>query len=219
MPTPKSVLRPQIKSLIRRIPQSSLDHQSQLILDVLKSVLKPYSSVACFMDMGRGEVRTLPIIRYLFDTNKKVYLPRCTNTRASGHQVLRQGVESHPHLTFHEMRNIAQVENLQPQGKYQLLEPPLEEPHPHPPSLDVVLVPGVAFCLETGARMGHGAGFYDDFIHRTVHQHGKRPLLVGLALQEQVVPYVPTEAHDHHMDAVVCGNGTIHWIEPNQTNV
>ncbi|SCU91757.1 LAME_0E13696g1_1 [Lachancea meyersii CBS 8951] len=215
MTTPKSILRPQIKKLIRQIPQASLDHQSQLILDALKPALQPHLSVACFMDMGRGEVRTLPIISHLFEAHKRVYLPRCTDTKTSGHPVLRGGVDSHPHLTFHEMRNMAQVEALKPQGKYQLLEPPLEEPHPHPPKLDVVLVPGVAFCVKTGARMGHGAGFYDDFIHRTLQKHGKRPLLVGLALQEQVVPHVPTELHDHHMDAIVCGDGTIHWIGNN----
>ncbi|SCU80550.1 LANO_0B00496g1_1 [Lachancea nothofagi CBS 11611] len=212
MPTPKSILRSQIKAYIRQIPQSTLDHQSKLILNALKSVIDGQSSVACFMDMGRGEVRTLPIIKYLFDAHKHVYLPRCTNTQISGHQVLRPGVNSHPHLTFHEMQSLAHVEALEPQGKYQLREPPVQEPHPHPPNLDVVLVPGVAFSLTGGARMGHGAGFYDDYIHRTSHRHGKRPLLIGLALQEQIVPQVPTEAHDHHMDCIICGDGTVHWF-------
>ncbi|SCU78918.1 LADA_0A08548g1_1 [Lachancea dasiensis] len=212
MTTSKLVLRPQIKKRIRQISSTTLDHQSQLILNALKPILQRFCSVACFLDMGRGEVRTMPIISHLFETKKHVFLPRCTDTQISGHRVLRPGVESHPHLTFHEMPSLEYVQRLEPQGKYQIREPPLEEPHPHPPNLELVLVPGVAFSPLSGARMGHGAGFYDDFIHRTLDTHGKRPLLIGLALEEQLVPEVPTEAHDHHMDGIVCGDGTVRWF-------
>ncbi|CUS24922.1 LAQU0S22e00166g1_1 [Lachancea quebecensis] len=212
MEATKAAIRPGLKKLLKGIPDANLDQQSELILRALEPAVDHYTKVACYMDMGRGEVRTMPIISYLFKTGKQVFLPRCTNTRASGHAVLRQGVISHPHLTFHHMLSLAQVQELKPQGKYQLREPALEEPHPLPPELDVVLVPGVAFSLANGARMGHGAGFYDDFIHRTLHTHGKRPLLIGLALKEQILPEVPTEAHDHHMDCIISGDGSVHWF-------
>ncbi|KAM3164015.1 5-formyltetrahydrofolate cyclo-ligase [Lachancea thermotolerans] len=208
----KAAIRPGLKKLLREVPNASLELQSALILRALEPTLEDHTKVACYMDMERGEVRTMPIISHLFAVGKQVYLPRCTNTRISGHAVLRQGVESHPHLTFHQMLSLAQVQALKPQGKYQLREPALEEPHPLPPELDVVMVPGVAFSLANGARMGHGAGFYDDFIQRTLHTHGKRPLLIGLALKEQIVPEVPTEAHDHHMDCIICGDGSVHWF-------
>ncbi|HRJ49506.1 MAG TPA: 5-formyltetrahydrofolate cyclo-ligase [Phycisphaerales bacterium] len=65
-------------------------------------------------------------------------------------------------------------------------------------SIDVVLVPGVAFG-ERGERLGRGGGFYDRFLAR-----GElRALRVGIAFDFQVVPDIPADAHDVRMDAVV----------------
>ncbi|SCU83455.1 LAMI_0C03290g1_1 [Lachancea mirantina] len=208
----KRVLRARLKSFLRQIPQTEINNQSAAVLEALKPLLADYKHIACFMSMDRGEVVTTPILKWLFQAGKTVYLPRCTSTDASGHINLRNTGKPHPHLTFHRMRSYAAVESLRPQGKYQLREPLLEIPHPLPPKLDVILVPGVAFSPQNGARMGHGAGFYDDFIHRTLHHHAQKPLLVGLALQQQLVQDIPMEQHDNCMDAVVSGDGSIHWV-------
>lgn len=213
MSTSKTSIRPGLKRLLRNIPAAVLDQQSDCVLRALKPTLANHTEVACFMDMGYGEVRTMPIISHLFDTHRQVYLPRCTTTALSGQSVLRPNVDSHPHLTFHHVPSLKHVQALEPQGKYKLREPPAEDPHPTPPDLDIILVPGVAFSLANGARMGHGAGFYDDYISRTLQTHGKRPLLIGLALQEQILEEVPTEPHDYHMDCIICGDGSIHWYK------
>lgn len=209
----KRALRSQLKSILRDIPQKELEIQSANILHSLKPLLAGNANVGCFMNMENAEVKTMPIMQFLIEHNTQVYLPRCTNTSQSKHVVLRPGINSHAHLTFHRMNSFSQITALHPSGKYQLKEPALEEPHPLPPHLDILLVPGVAFCLKNGARMGHGAGFYDDYIQRTFHHNGRKPILIGLALNEQIVDDIPLETHDHHMDCIVCGDGSVHWFQ------
>ncbi|KAJ9111318.1 hypothetical protein QFC20_002609 [Naganishia adeliensis] len=67
---------------------------------------------------------------------------------------------------------------------------------PDAPTLDVILVPGVCFDTKF-QRLGHGKGYYDRFIKRYrayAAQRGDRPpLLVALALTEQMLPFPAAE--------------------------
>lgn len=67
-----------------------------------------------------------------------------------------------------------------------------------PATLDVVVVPGLAFARD-GRRLGRGRGHYDRFL-ATV---GPRCLSVGVGFAEQLVDDVPTAEHDVRLDAVV----------------
>lgn len=58
-----------------------------------------------------------------------------------------------------------------------------------PKDLDLILVPLVAFDDE-GRRLGYGGGYYDNFLPRSQAQK------IGIALEVQRVPDVPTEEHD-----------------------
>ena len=88
-------------------------------------------------------------------------------------------------------------------GMYKILEPRVElrslaEKRVQPPELDLVMTPGVAFD-RTGARMGHGKGYYDKLL-----QHA--PLdapLVALAFECQLFPEIPTAAHDIFMGRII----------------
>jgi 5-formyltetrahydrofolate cyclo-ligase len=78
-----------------------------------------------------------------------------------------------------------------------------------PPPLDLILLPGVAFDA-SGARLGHGKGFYDNFIRRVRERHCQlglpQPTLAALALDEQVLEEmgaVPMTELDERVDLVV----------------
>lgn len=71
-------------------------------------------------------------------------------------------------------------------------------PSVEPESLDVVLVPGLAFDAR-GGRLGRGAGFYDRFLPAV----GQRCVRIGVCMDEQIVPHVPTEPFDAPVDLVV----------------
>lgn len=60
---------------------------------------------------------------------------------------------------------------------------------------DCILVPGVAFDAACN-RLGQGAGYYDRLLAQT------RAYLIGMAFPAQLVPHVPTDAHDHALHAV-----------------
>ncbi len=67
-----------------------------------------------------------------------------------------------------------------------------------PRTIDLVLVPGLAFDL-AGGRLGQGGGYYDRFLAAPE----VRALTCGLCFQGQVVEVVPTESHDRRMDFLV----------------
>lgn len=69
-----------------------------------------------------------------------------------------------------------------------------------PESIDLLIVPGVAFTSE-GARLGRGKGYYD----RYLGQSGLRAFRVGVCFAHQVVEALPVEPHDRPMDAVCFG--------------
>ncbi len=64
--------------------------------------------------------------------------------------------------------------------------------------LDVIFMPGLAFD-HNGGRLGRGRGCFDRGL-RDLASWPKRPILVGLLLDEQLVDYVPTASHDIVLD-------------------
>ncbi len=88
----------------------------------------------------------------------------------------------------------------------------LREPSPaaataDPATLDLILVPGLAFDPR-GGRLGRGAGFYDRFLADLRHAGGKATL-VALALDEQILESVPMDRHDVCMDLIVTPTRTL----------
>jgi 5-formyltetrahydrofolate cyclo-ligase len=67
-----------------------------------------------------------------------------------------------------------------------------------PASLDVVVVPGLAFTAD-GRRLGQGGGHFDRFLPRLRADC----LTVGVCFREQLVTELPTGAHDVAVHLVV----------------
>lgn len=78
--------------------------------------------------------------------------------------------------------------------------------------IDLVLVPGLGFD-ESGHRIGRGAGFYDRFLS----QPSFRGMICGLALEEQVIPAVPTQHHDVPLDMLVTDT-KVRWFPRSGTD-
>ena len=67
-----------------------------------------------------------------------------------------------------------------------------------PATLDVVVVPGLAFTAD-GARLGQGGGHFDRFLVRL----RAGCLTIGVCYAEQLVDHLPTSDLDVHVDRVV----------------
>lgn len=98
-----------------------------------------------------------------------------------------------PRLRFHR----ADAGPLAP-GRFGLREPAPTAPEIPVDELDAVIVPGLAFDAE-GRRLGFGGGYYDSVFGTS----GKRPALIGLCYDFQVVARCPAGDGDVPVDLVV----------------
>jgi len=85
-------------------------------------------------------------------------------------------------------------ETLLETGPFDLIQPRADAEEAEPA---LMIVPLLAFTAE-GDRLGQGGGYYDRW-------HAAHPLVpaIGIAWDCQLVDSLPTESHDHPLDAVV----------------
>ena len=73
-----------------------------------------------------------------------------------------------------------------------------------PETIDLVLVPGLAFSADR-RRLGRGGGFFD----RLLGGKGANAFKLGICFSFQIVDAMATEGHDVVMDAVVTESATL----------
>lgn len=92
------------------------------------------------------------------------------------------------------------VERCRAAGK--IVVKPEDVPPPDPVSIDVVVIPGLAFT-ERGDRLGQGGGWYDRFLVGLPANCAT----IGVGFESQLRDDLPTEPHDVRLDAVVTEHG------------
>jgi 5-formyltetrahydrofolate cyclo-ligase len=140
-------------------------------------------TVMYYIDV-RSEVRTRHDLPSALTQGKKIVVPWCNDKGEL------------------ELFHLESMDELAV-GMYKILEPKpelrnLPAKQVAATELDIVMVPGVAFD-RTGARMGHGKGYYDKLLQ---HARPDAPL-VALAFECQLFPEIPTAAHDIFMDLII----------------
>jgi len=149
------------------------------------------AKIALLYVNGDYEVRTHNIIKRTYGYGKIVVLPAFDPVKF-------------------EM-NLMKVDNFEKDlipGPRGVLEPdasrckvvPLER-------IDIALIPGLAFD-EKGGRIGSGKGYYDRLIPRLAITTRK----VALTFEEQIIPQVPMEPHDKHVDIIITDERVIYKI-------
>jgi 5-formyltetrahydrofolate cyclo-ligase len=167
-----------------RRQQPDKDDLSAIILDKFMQ-LPEYAAaqtVMFYVDV-RAEVRTRHALPLALLSGKRVVIPYCVDGLL-------------------ELFLLEEMDELET-GMYRILEP-REELRVLPgkrvdvKSLDLIMVPGVAFDRR-GGRTGHGKGYYDKLLE---HARSDTPL-VALAFECQMFPEIPVQEHDVFMDCVV----------------
>ena len=130
-----------------------------------------------FLNM-KGEVSLDTFLIQALKEGKEVYVPYCF---ANGHMEAVQ------------MTSLNEVVH----GMYGIRVPKEGSPRIAPEQLEWIIVPGLAFDAE-GHRLGRGAGFYDRYLQRA-----PQAAVTAVAGDIQIVPHVPTEAHDYPLPAVL----------------
>lgn len=192
----KQSLRKAIAAKLSLLSPKDVLAQSSTVSHLVQELAAFKSSqlVALYMSMPGIEIDTLDLIRRCFEQHKTVYLPSCSDEAGKPMKTMR----------FLKVGSFEEVLALQPRGKYKLREPTEGVDAMLLGSIDLVIVPGVAFTKE-GYRLGHGAGYYDRFLSEFQLQFDKKPFLVGVGLADQMVDSLPIEPHDWTLDEVIVG--------------
>jgi 5-formyltetrahydrofolate cyclo-ligase len=134
-----------------------------------------------------GEMGVSNLLSTIISLGKRCYLPALRPMRPN-------------RLWFMEYRP---EDHLTP-NRYGIIEPSIHRRKPRPAySLDLVLVPLVAFDA-TGNRIGMGGGFYDrTFSYLTFRNKWHKPRLVGVAHELQRLNSIKKNPWDISLDAVV----------------
>ncbi len=166
------------------IDANSLTQSSLRLCDHLKQIeqLQSAQHIAAYIAI-RGEISLDPIMEYLADAAKHLYLP-----------VLRgEAMHFAPWLPG---------QPLQKKG-FGLLEPESAESHWRPAEqLDLVLAPLVVFDKHCN-RIGQGGGFYDRAFAFKKNNPGASPFLLGVAHESQQESHLPVQAWDVPLDTIV----------------
>ena len=144
-------------------------HQRARGMDALRNS----ASTGAYYPAG-GEVLTQDIIQEMLSSGRDVSLPRITGDAM-------------------EFRRIAGFASLE-KGRFDIMEP--KEGCPAAGPLDAVLVPAVAVS-PSGARLGHGHGFYDRFLA------GTGAVSIALAFEKQIARNIPMSESDVAVDWIV----------------
>lgn len=135
-----------------------------------------------------GELDPSPAARYAARIGCRLYVPRILDLR-------RRRME------FVELRFGCGIG-----GAKQLVARATMQRRIDPRSLDVVLVPLVAFDL-LGHRLGFGAGFYDRKFAFLRRAYRTRPLLIGIGYEFQRVDHLVPSPWDVSLHAVTTERG------------
>ena len=174
----KKELRAQVRQYKRQFTQQQLGELSLPIVARVRPLLRDAQTVVAYYSLD-DEVCTHSLIDELLAAGKTVYLPKVVSDEAM------------------VLCRYTGPDSLQ-QGAFGIMEP-VGSPLPTNTTIDVVLVPGMAFDTE-GHRLGRGKGYYDRFLSTLTNP---RPRLIGVCFDFQKVDFVPTEACDISVDLVV----------------
>lgn len=215
-----------------------------------QAAYKNARSLSVYLSMPSGEISTDAIVRDALESGKEVFVPyfyKATEPAEGSPKSIMDMVQ---------LSSLHDYENLEP-DKWGIPTPGKESIASRNNSfggvgksesdsqasglstnnaLDLILLPGMAFDRKLG-RLGHGKGFYDYFLHRTLEIYASKgigmPRLgkvhpskdnikfcapypnsyqVGLSLAEQVLPTgeeVPTDETDWEADSVLVGDGSV----------
>jgi len=188
----KIQIREEIAKTISALSESEIAEKTRAIEEKLFDFANFLEAkIALLYNSGDYEVATHNIIKRSYAYGKIVILPAFDPAKF-------------------EM-NLMKVDNFEKElvpGPRGVLEPdasrckivPLER-------IDIAVLPGLAFD-EKGARLGSGKGYYDRLIPRLAITTRK----VALTFEEQIVPQIPMEAHDKHVDIIITDRRIIYKI-------
>jgi 5-formyltetrahydrofolate cyclo-ligase len=188
----KIQIREDISQIISALSKSQIAEKTQAIetrLFEFANFLE--SKIVLLYVNGEFEVQTEKIINRSYNYNKIVVLPAFDPEK----------FEMNPMKVDHFAKELVP-------GPRKVLEPDKNRCKTVPMErIDIAIIPGIAFD-EKGGRIGSGRGYYDRLIPKLAITTRK----VALTFEEQIVPQIPMESHDKHVDIIITDRRIIYKI-------
>lgn len=138
----------------------------------------------------------------LYKNAKSICTYVSTADEVNTHQIIREALLAKGSIIVPkiqgadlELYSIRSFEELTP-GTYGILEPHIHRSHVPIQSIDLFIVPGIAFGRD-GSRLGRGKGYFDRLL-----AHIQVPI-IGLSYERQIHDTVPHSAKDKKVDIIV----------------
>lgn len=178
----KSNIRKKILNRLRTQKEEQR-HRRSLAIRRRLLALPEFSNakVLMFYVSKDGEVETRPIIEAALLRGKTVLVPVIKERKRK--MVVSEILDPNKDLIV---------------GPYGIYQPKAHMKVYHPRSIDLAIVPGIAFDKK-GNRLGRGMGYYDKFltgIRRNVPR-------IGLAFKFQLIRKLPTLSHDQPVTKIL----------------
>lgn len=188
----KQELRDEMVSKISAMPSDQIAEKNKAIEERLFEFANFLESrIVLLYTPAQAEVDTMDIIRRTHLYNKIIVLPLF---RDEDHKA--------------ELYKVDDVEkDLVPGTRGNLAPHPKRCKSVPMDCLDIAIVPGISMD-EKGGRIGQGMGSYDRLIPDLPITTRK----VGLVYEAQIVPAIPTEGHDKHVDIVITEERIVYKI-------
>ncbi len=188
----KQEIRNDIAAFFNALPSETLAANTRVIEERLFEFANFLESKIVMLYVNaKDEVATGNIIKRAYDYNKIVVLPAFDTGKAG--------------MTLMKVDNPDKDMVMGPRG--------IRQPDPGKcksvplDCIDIAIVPGIAMD-EKGGRIGSGDGYYDRIIPDLPMTTRK----VGLVFEGQLVPQVPMESHDRHVDIIITEKRVIYKI-------
>ena len=188
----KIQIRDEIANTISALSTSEIDEKTRAIESRLFDFANFLESKIALMYINSNlEVPTDSIIQKTYHYNKIVVLPAFD-----------------PESFKMTLMKVDAFEQELIPGPREILEPDAGKCKIVPMDrIDIAIIPGLAFD-EKGGRIGSGTGYYDRLIPRLAITTRK----VALTFEEQIVPQIPMESHDKHVDIIITDKRIIYKI-------
>ena len=187
----KDILRKTYLEKRQALSSSKLkEASSQLVNNTIELIrqLKP-KCIHCFLPIySKGEIDTMPIIKYCWENNINVVVP----------------VSNFENNTLKTAE--FKPETKTKQTKNNITEP-IEPVWKKTETIDIVVTPLLAFDSK-GYRVGYGKGFYDKFLSK-YFKINKKILTIGIAFSFQKHHNLPINSKDIKLDYVLTEKGFI----------
>ena len=188
----KSQIREEIAKKIAALSAKAIAEKTKAIENKLFDFANFLESkIALLYVNNEHEVQSANIIKRAFSYRKIVVLPAYNTENFEMELKKVDNLEKDLHIG---PRNILQPDESRCKAV------PIEK-------IDIAIIPAVALD-EKGGRIGSGKGYYDRLIPRLAITTRK----VALAFEDQIIPQVPIESHDRHVDIIITEDRVIYKI-------